>query len=336
MLDNGPLIMASKKADLKPRRSVQGPLGAWQRLAVNGIEEFAEAVAGANLETAQLARGRMIGSLAYLQDKGVTYSSGMVGRRLALRGCLSESMVTIGIGVRLGSGSRQWLNEVRTGEFAVFLPGASHDALYGDGSTYFCATLNTDHLEEIAAEMGLVLDRRQLGETGVSQHPLPVAVLKTATPLVGSLHGASLGNADDPSVVGRYLLRQTIKIMSRPPRHMTGRQSPAGHAKIVARAHDYILAHIDRPIVTETLCRSIGVSPSTLNRAFHEILCETPHSYVRKLRLNRIRNDIVSDAEAICTITIAANRWGISEMGRLSRWYRYLFDELPSGTIKNK
>jgi AraC-like DNA-binding protein len=62
------------------------------------------------------------------------------------------------------------------------------------------------------------------------------------------------------------------------------------------------------------------------------VLDETPQSYVRKLRLHRIRRHLASDAEVLCTITVVANQWGISELGRLSGWYRDLFGELPSET----
>ena len=60
---------------------------------------------------------------------------------------------------------------------------------------------------------------------------------------------------------------------------------------------------------------------------------DTPYSYVLKLRLNRIRHELVTDAEAACTITMVAHRWNVAEMGRFAAWYRDLFGELPSQTL---
>jgi transcriptional regulator GlxA family with amidase domain len=74
-------------------------------------------------------------------------------------------------------------------------------------------------------------------------------------------------------------------------------------------------------------------SRRTLYRAFADILDDTPQTYVRRLRLHRIREDLASDAEKACTITIVANQWGISELGRLAGWYRELFGERPSETL---
>jgi AraC-like DNA-binding protein len=66
------------------------------------------------------------------------------------------------------------------------------------------------------------------------------------------------------------------------------------------------------------------------------VLDETPYSYVQKLRLNRIRHELVTDAEAACTITMVAHRWNMAGMGRFAAWYRDLFGELPSQTLRHQ
>jgi hypothetical protein len=50
------------------------------------------------------------------------------------------------------------------------------------------------------------------------------------------------------------------------------------------------------------------------------------------MRLNRIRRDLASEEEARCSITLLANKWGVSELGRFAARYRELFGELPSET----
>ena len=63
------------------------------------------------------------------------------------------------------------------------------------------------------------------------------------------------------------------------------------------------------------------------------MLDETPYSYVQKLRLHRIRHELVTEAEAVCTIANVAHRWHLQELGRFAAWYRDLFGELPSQTL---
>jgi len=81
------------------------------------------------------------------------------------------------------------------------------------------------------------------------------------------------------------------------------------------------------------IASAAATSHRTLHRAFHVVLDETPYSYVLKLRLHRIRHELVTDAEAACTITRVAHRWNIADMGRFAGWYRDLFGELPSQTL---
>jgi len=53
-------------------------------------------------------------------------------------------------------------------------------------------------------------------------------------------------------------------------------------------------------------------SRRTLNRAFMDVFGETPQSYVRRLRLHRIRDGLAGNAEEVSSITILANQWGMS------------------------
>jgi AraC-like DNA-binding protein len=92
------------------------------------------------------------------------------------------------------------------------------------------------------------------------------------------------------------------------------------------------MAHLTDSISISAIARAAFASQSTLYRAFHEVLDETPQSFIRKLRLNRVRHDLATEEEARCTITILANKWGVGELGRFAGWYRELFGELPSQT----
>lgn len=303
----------------------------WSRISAERIEHFQEAVLGAGLDAIQLSRGAMQGSLAFAASDGIIYSSGYLGGQVALRGSLSDTMITLGTGINIGTGSRHWLKEVETGGVGVFLPGDEHDALYTPGSIYACATLSCAHLEELAADMGLVLDAKVLGGSGISPRTLsrrPLASLKNA---FGRLH-AGKARGRGPAMPGRYMLERMIATLAREPRHIPGAKGLDSRARIVARAQDYIAQNLEYPLSITAIAQAAAASPSSLYRAFHELLAETPQSFVRKLRLNRIRQDLATASEVHCSITLIANRWGISELGRLAGWYRELFGELPSRT----
>jgi AraC-like DNA-binding protein len=305
---------------------------AWTLVPITRIEDLSDAVYGAGLEAMQMSRAPVTGSLAFAEHDGVVYSTGLIGGRVALAGPLSESMITFGVGLTITPGSRHWLNEVATGDFGVFLPGDDHDALYAPGSLYATATLTAERLEQVAERIGLVLDTRTLGGTGFHARRVAETKLAGLRAQFEHVHAGRQGSASRVAALGDGLLDAVIAHFGRPPRPRVGRTDPRGYARIVARARAYIVENLEHPLSIDAIAAAAYTSRRTLYRAFTDVLDETPQSYVRKLRLHRIRRHLASDAEVLCTITVVANQWGISELGRLSGWYRDLFGELPSET----
>ena len=307
----------------------------WTRIPIASVEDLTDAILGAGLEVTQMSRAPVTGSLAFAAfDDGLTCTSGYIGGRVALTGPLSASMVTIAVGLVMAPGTRHWLNEVASGAVGVFLPGDEHDAFYPPGSMYAAVTLAAERLEEVAAHRDLVLDAKTLGGTRVDAiRKFPVPDLSRWQMRFERIHAGQLADAANARMVGMQFLDSMILHFARSPRFLVGGHDPRGLARIVARARAFIHANLDQPLSIEKIADAAATSHRTLNRAFHVVLDETPYSYVQKLRLNRIRHELVTDAEAACTITTAAHRWNIAELGRFAAWYRDLFGELPSQTL---
>jgi AraC-like DNA-binding protein len=306
----------------------------WTRIPVASIEDLSDAVLGAGLEATQMSRAPVSGSLAFATHDGITFTSGHIGGRVSLTGPLSSDMITLGVGLVLAPGTRHWLNEVTTGNVGVFLPGDEHDSLYTTGSLYACVTLSAERLEEVAARYDLVLDAKTLGGTGIdANRRFPKTDIARLRMRFERIHAGYLADAADTCMTGQLLLDAMTLHFARVPRFQIGGTDPQGLARIVARARAFINANLDQPLSIEKIANAAATSHRTLHRAFQAVLDETPYSYVQKLRLNRIRHELVTDAERVCTITSIANRWNISELGRFAAWYRDLFGELPSQTL---
>jgi AraC-like DNA-binding protein len=307
------------------------PAEAWTTVPIARIEDLSDAVYGAGLEATQMSAGDLSGGLAFSESDGVICTSGLIDGRVALFGPLSQDMITLGIGLYLAPGTRHWLNEVATGNVGVFLPGDEHDSIYTPGSLYATVTLTAERLEEEAAKDDLVLDRKTLGGTGVHAHDLAPEILTGLRRRFERVHNGRLfpGDAD----IGTTMLDALIPHLGRPPHLENGGTHPGSFGRIVARARGYILENLSEPISVDDIAAAAYTSRRTLFRAFADILDDTPHTYVRRLRLHRIRHDLASDAERACTIALIANQWGISDLGRMSGWYRELFGERPSETL---
>lgn len=304
----------------------------WIHVPIARIEDLGDAVHGAGLEATQMSVAPLSGSLAYAERDGVLYSTGLINGRIALRGPLSQGLLTMGIGLRMGAGTRHWLRETGSGSVGVFHAGDEHDAFYTPGSLYATATLSFERLEELAADEELALDRRQLGGTGVHSRTLAPVMLKRLRHAFELVHG---GPAIAPRAgirMGDFLLRAIVNHIGRQPRGINQRGCPNGYGRIVARARAYIMGHLSGPISLDDIATASFTSRRTLYRAFEDVLDETPQTYVRRLRLHRIRHDLAGDAERACTIALIAYQWGMGDLGRMAGWYRELFGERPSET----
>jgi AraC-like DNA-binding protein len=97
---------------------------------------------------------------------------------------------------------------------------------------------------------------------------------------------------------------------------------------------DYIEAHADRELTPEILARIACVSVRTLHAAFQDQLGETPMAYVRKVRLDRVRADLLRSDPQRVGVTEIATQWGFMHLSRFARQYRDQFSELPSTTLQ--
>jgi AraC-like DNA-binding protein len=301
----------------------------WARVPISSVEDLSNAVYGAGLDVTQMSRAPVTGNLAFAFNDGITYGTGLVGGQVAIAGPLSLNMVTLGLGLILTPGSRQWLNEVATGNVGIFLPGDAHDALYMPGSMYATVTVSSERLEEMAAKLDMVLDGKTLGGSGVDPEKLPASTMARLSAGFLKIH---VEDGSMPPVLCDELLAALIVHLGRIPRPLIGRANPKGYALIVMRARTFIHEHLDQPLSIDKIAEAARTSHRTLHRAFHLVLNETPYSYVLKLRLHRIRHELISDRELSCSITTIANHWCMSELGKFAGWYNDLFGELPSKT----
>ncbi|MXO58581.1 helix-turn-helix domain-containing protein [Altererythrobacter salegens] len=305
----------------------------WIRLPIMAIEDLQHAVLGAQLDVAQLSGDEIGGSLMFSHGVDKTFSTARIDGNVSLLGSLPETRITLGIGLHCPPGTLLWLKEVASGSTSVWLSGETYDAIYRSGSTYLTVSLTEERLEELAADLDLVLDAKQLGETRISSRPLDPAALALLRKLYGRLHSGEWSEALAPSYIGELALDVMIEHYARKPRIMGEKRHDVGFARIVNRARTYIMEHLDAPISIAELARASFTSRRTLYRAFEDLLGETPQTYIRNLRLNRIRHDLTSAHSDGATVTDIASRWGVFELGRLAGDYRKLFGEVPSATF---
>jgi AraC family ethanolamine operon transcriptional activator len=115
--------------------------------------------------------------------------------------------------------------------------------------------------------------------------------------------------------------------------HLLGKQDrrqATSHVANVRRARDVLLSSADTPMRIRDLCSTLNVSRRTLQESFQSVLGVSPLHYLRALRLNGARQDLLRGH----AVKVVTETWGFWHWSRFSQEYRSLFCELPSTTLR--
>ncbi|MFC1740617.1 helix-turn-helix domain-containing protein [Pseudomonadota bacterium] len=104
-------------------------------------------------------------------------------------------------------------------------------------------------------------------------------------------------------------------------------------ASVLRRALELINDTNQPPMSVSEICKTIGTSWSTLERAFAAEFGVSPKVYLQSRRLASVRQDLLK-SEPDTLIVDIANCWGFWHMGRFAADYRKQFGELPSQTLQ--
>ena len=114
---------------------------------------------------------------------------------------------------------------------------------------------------------------------------------------------------------------------------LQGPISPAA-PRYVRRAEEFIHCNIATDFGTAEIARSAGMSARSITKGFRRFREVTPMSYVRNLRLDLARRELLDADLAEKTVTSVALSCGIHHLSRFSQDYLARFGELPSATIR--
>lgn len=106
------------------------------------------------------------------------------------------------------------------------------------------------------------------------------------------------------------------------------------YSQIVRACEDYTLNLEGRRPYLSELCATANVSERTLQYAFKDIMGMSPLSYLHRLRLHRVRDELRKAKSGSTTVTDVALNWGFWHFGEFSRAYKNCFEEVPSATLK--
>lgn len=97
---------------------------------------------------------------------------------------------------------------------------------------------------------------------------------------------------------------------------------------------EYMEANADQPLTPQELARVGCMSVRTLHTSFQQTFGESPMTYLRRIRLDRVRAELLRANASDVRVTDVAMKWGFFHQSRFAQQYRDQFGELPSRTLR--
>ncbi|MCY1265588.1 Helix-turn-helix domain protein [compost metagenome] len=319
-------------------RSEKTPPIAYQTIETRDVFQQAECLRKWEQNYIQIGGGTFSGLLKELSLGGIQLFRESMDKAVDEQGKPWPNSFAIGVPVEV-VGDGYWCGD-RLSRNSIFSlrPNSELKFRTPDYSDIYVAVLDIDSLESYSDLIEETSLERILTLSGVEEVPerLSDAFRASFDSVLQSIE--SNPGILDSGLSQRVLLNDLMQ-------HVFGalvalnRIEPHGrrqfvHRYIVERAREYILSRKEEPPTVLEICQELKVSRRTLHYGFIKVLGINPVTFLRYLRLNGARQDLLS-SDALTIGEIAA-RWGFWHMGMFASYYRQLFGETPSATLRSK
>lgn len=139
---------------------------------------------------------------------------------------------------------------------------------------------------------------------------------------------------------GRLLHAEMARLAAASLLEMYPQQRPApveavhaARSAHVRAAVEYVHENARTPITTSSLARHLDISLRALQEAFQRDLRSTPNAFIRQVRLDRVRQELLASEPAATTVREVAAGWGFAHLGRFAQQYQVAFGEGPKVTL---
>ncbi len=129
----------------------------------------------------------------------------------------------------------------------------------------------------------------------------------------------------------------TVTLLDTQPHNYTAelhRSNGVIAPKQLRRAVEFMEARLGQALTLAEIAEAADCSIRSLSRAFSAFRQTTPMQHLNHLRLEKVRTELLSDADAATTISTIALRYGFGHLSAFNQQYRRRYGETPSQTRK--
>ena len=302
---------------------------------IESIDDLRTPIASADIEITQLGPGRVQGHLTRASIGDVAFSMGSFSTSLRAAGVFDQTHTIVG--VLLGSTDvvTDGGVEIRPGDVVWTPPAGDHDVRYAGQASFVGLSIRP---REIA---GLLAGENWLGDWTTWEHSARcrpqsrrnLALGRELANVACRLHKLGTGAPDSATDFWKRSVVEAFAagILDTIPESADLIPSPS---RLVREVEHYVDTHNSKPVHISEICSVLKLSRRTLHRAFHDVTGFGPAAFLRRKRLCHVYSKLNSSDPLRTHVTQVATEFGFTELGRFSQYYRALFDEYPSETLR--
>ncbi|MER8529485.1 helix-turn-helix transcriptional regulator [Mesorhizobium sp. M0520] len=305
-----------------------------RKVPIDSVEALREAVAGADFDIVQLAKGNLTGSLTHLNIGSFSMSIGRFSSAVRSRGVVSPDRLTLAMLLDGSNPRYSWSHDVIPGDIGVFPPRLDHESVYQGPASYATISMLPPDIAEVLVEENLPQDVFKVANRYRLPTQIRAEIRKRFLAIIAQVEPGTL----ELSPAAADFLRRSLKevfamgiLQCMPPTPPV----PVHHgAQLVNDVENHMESAGVRPVHISEICGAFQVSRRTLHRAFLETLGIGPIGYLRRKRLCSIQAILKRSDPEMTNVSDIAIEHGFFEHGRFSGYYKVLFGETPSETLR--
>ncbi|WP_121371397.1 helix-turn-helix transcriptional regulator [Frondihabitans australicus] len=184
-------------------------------------------------------------------------------------------------------------------------------------------------LREVAAELGIEIPPGELVFEQQDDRIAGLAPLRTLMKEVAGTFGDPSLPADERRELDARIAEAVLEVF---PVRVGG--TAIGASGRLRDAVSFVEAHAADEITLSDIADAAGLSDRGVQQLFKRNLGTTPMSYLRDVRLDRVRQEILFSPDS--PVGGIAKAWRLNHLGRFASEYRRRFGELPTETVRSR
>lgn len=224
-----------------------------------------------------------------------------------------------------------------TTDFPILVAHGMSCVIHCSGARFDVITVEADVLQKAAADWHTSLGQQT---QFVNWRPRSRAAVRAwhraLDYVVATL--ASADTAAQPLIAAGMASLLASALLECYPSNLT-EQDPASDLALpetLKEAVSFIHRHTAEDIGINEVAAAVHLTPRAVQYLFRRQLDTTPTEYMRRVRLSRAHQELMTATTPASTVTEIAQRWGFAHTGRFAVLYRQTYGQSPHTTLRQQ